>query len=67
MAKIDATVPDKLRDDLEWIAQYTGKTLSAAIADCLELGLCAMAENYNKVEVLKSIQRRNQKDSETNQ
>ena len=58
MAKIEATIPDKLKEDLEWLAAETGQTLSSTIADCLELGRSAKADNLNKFYTLKSMSKR---------
>ncbi|HAX78583.1 MAG TPA: hypothetical protein DCY88_22810 [Cyanobacteria bacterium UBA11372] len=49
MAKIEATVPERLRGLLEELAADTGQTLSALIADCLEIGANKKVEARNNV------------------
>ena len=49
MAKVEATVPDPLRQLLEELAADTGQTLSALIADCLEIGANKKVEDRNNV------------------
>lgn len=49
MAKIESTIPDPLKNLVEEYAAVTGQTVSAVVADCIEIGMTSKIEAQNKI------------------